>query len=303
MTLGIVIPVHAKTQTRVKYFEECLKSLAMQKGEYVAVVVDDGSPKSEVIRGIVDRLGNANVRYVFREKGQEELHTSSNAVNYGIELLLDSSSGVLSRSELSSLASVCYLHSDDCLPNMTVSSRSVSTSTESFSYANMIVKDAELNTLMMAKPSKFSLRTGDGFTNHTLTWGIKFLKRVIEYNYNKYGYANIFDPNITCNEDRDASLSTFECAREIGVIGNNYRRMFTYIYRRQLDSITGIHGPELMKKYRDIVSEKHGLSKLHLKYYRLIQDVPWSLMTFMPEEFKSIFRPIRDYIRLSKVND
>ena len=75
---GVVIPVHAETDARVRQLHGCLRSLLCQDN-YVAVVVDDGSPKDLHLEDI----DNPQIRVLRRDKPEGEIKTASCALNVG----------------------------------------------------------------------------------------------------------------------------------------------------------------------------------------------------------------------------
>jgi len=82
-------------------------------GNLVCVVVDDGSPVD--IQPLLRDQKYDKLRYVRRERGEHDLKTASNALNFGLGLCLGGSGDVFTSAEAANLAAIAYLHSDDML--------------------------------------------------------------------------------------------------------------------------------------------------------------------------------------------
>ena len=215
---AVIIPAHISSEKRLHYFHQTLESLTRQSIDVLGIIVDDNSPLSNDVERIVDiHNKKGNLRYVHRLKKPGESATSSNAINFGIDLLLHKPIEVVTAKEHLSLSSIAYLHSDDMLPEHAIQTRLQHLGNHGFVYSTLFVID-EHNTPKKSFDFKQPINEdAHGFPHHTILWSKDFLKEVVHYVQDSYALQGLFDPKINCEEDRDATLSTLLCAAAQGV--------------------------------------------------------------------------------------
>lgn len=294
---AVVIPTYISSQVRFDFFKQTIASLVRQNRPVVGLVIDDDSPMSNEVRLVVDYFNtNGNLRYVNRQKKDSDLHTASNALNLGLELVLGKNKDVFSKSEIGNLNFVAYLHSDDLLPVDGISKRVDAIRGSDFVFSKMMFIDE------FGKPKSIygNLNSVDnyafGFPHHSSLWSLNFLKDVKTHVQDVYGQEYIFDSRICCGEDRDVSLSSLETLKKSG---RNFTFIpsISYFYRAQSDSITANSSKEDFSHDHKIISDKHGFSNKDSIRHNLFRDIPWSLFYFLPPSIKKQFRGPRDFVK------
>lgn len=305
-TVVIVTPIYATQENnRLGLFGQTERSVLRQQTSgfnIVHVVVDDGSTVD--VQACLKEYKDPRIRYLRRQRQPTDLKTASNALNFGINGVLDGDSDLLTKHEAKDLYALAFLHSDDILPSDSLVKRLAGIK-EGFVYTDMVFfnydgkignrrKCQVVEKDMLAKTNFFS------FNHHTLMWSVKFLEYLRGYVQQQFGQVGIFDPNLFCGEDADASLSSFEAALE-KQFPITYVPFASLYYRHHPGSITGHLKLKEAKQQLRIVMDKHPgaiSTKPSLGYLqRLMVDLPWSFLTFMPEESKKKLRPLRDFIK------
>lgn len=285
---GVVIPVHAETDLRVEQLHKTLYSMRNQ-GTCITVIVDDDSTKDLHL----NEFTNSKLRYLRRTKAKGELKTASCALNTGFDALLNRQ--VLSSEE--TLDSICYLHSDDLLPDGSINLRRSKLSPSiPFVYSKFLIIDEYGTPLRHYGEKSKPFSTFHPFPHHSSMWSMSFFRDLKNYICSTYSQPGIFDETILCSEDRDVSISTFELLKA-HIYKSEFIESPCYHYRSQDDSITGNNPRSLLLSHSDYVDRKHGFNKFHCVYQSLIKDLPWSLGYNAPELIKSKLRPIRDKLK------
>lgn len=313
-TVAIVIPIYATSENgRLNLLPFTLKSVRNQNlagHNLVNLVVDDGS--SVDVQGYLNsyqrEFHDQRVRYIRRERKGGDLHTSSNAINIGLDACIMKSSDVFTVSEANDLYAATFLHSDDLLTKDSVEGR-VSQLGNAFVFSDMADFDEQGKLVAIRRWNKgsnpnelLSPFNVYHFNYHTVMWQIGFLQRVGDYVKMRYQQDGVFDPSITQCEDTDAVLSSAEAAAA-------YNSSLTYIpfvsvfYRMHKNSITGLGSTEERNLHHSFMFKKHFgiddsylLSPLYL-FSRMMSDYPWSFFTFLPEAVKVKLRPMRNNVK------
>ena len=103
-------------------------------------MVDDGTPMSINVKNLVKKYNyRDNLRYVVRTRSVNDLHTASNAINFGLEFALNKSLEIFTSKERSNLFYVVYLHSDDILPFDGIKKRTNEIQDSSFVFSKTMV--------------------------------------------------------------------------------------------------------------------------------------------------------------------
>ena len=270
-TVPLIIPTYAtETNGRLGYVGYSLDSLGRQdlkpSTRVVPIVVDDDSPVD--LKSLITEYKRRYplIRYSKRTKRTEELYTSSNAINHGIDLLLTSPLEILTRQERDDLVAICYLHSDDLYTSDSVQSR-LQVLGDSFVFADRadfngatgiiknIVRCEEISDL----ENMCTTRIFD-FPHHTMMWRLTFLAKLREYSQRRYGHFGVYDPNLTQYEDTSVILASIELAKQLGLSMQQLRKVAVF-YREHGQSITGLGTNVEKEEFRDAVIRKHNLSE------------------------------------------
>jgi hypothetical protein len=295
-TLAIVTPVYAtEANRRLDLLAQTMRSVSSQQlpgDSYVQIVVDDGSEAD--VAACVKSHGDACMRYLRRERKAGDLKTASNAINFGLELVMRRSGDVFTQEERSDVAAATYLHSDDLFTRASARDR-LSRLEGGAVYTDMALFDDNVRYVS----------TGDrylrprhpfypSFNHHTIMWGMEFLHRMKEYAGERYGQDGIFDPKLFYGEDLDVSMISLEVADKHN-LPMSYAREVTVMYRMHELSITGSNIPSEVERQKDHITSKH--PQVHWSApNRLLANPPWSFFTFLPEPMKRKLRPLQGAI-------
>lgn len=242
----IAVPVYISTldSCRIPLFERALNSIIRQRERNLntirifTIIVDDNSPIDVVFHiSEMFRLKNPDTVYLKRNKPENEIKGASSALNTAIKFLLNipdnSLKSVCGSIDISTPNNsiFCYLHSDDELTPDSIQYRIDVLNKPTFVKTPYNLLYGGLIVLINDKKKTFRYFSFTNFTllriyfylsdyapDHTLTWGVTFLKEVVEYchsNFRQYGYqyGDVFDPRISHMEDTDASLTSIKVAQ------------------------------------------------------------------------------------------
>ena len=307
---AVVIPACINSEARMNYLYQTLESVSQQTFPTIALIVDDSST-FDVQKLVTDCNCNDRLRYVHRQKLDSDSGSSSEAVNLGLDLVLDKSQDIFSNNEKDNIVGVCYLHSDDMLPADSVEARVNELDKSGFVYGLENQIDGEGN-FKCIKSIPYLRIDAEGFPHHTGMWSFDMLSALRDYAMDKYGQEGVFDNCLSACEDRDVSISTYKLLKKLGKKPIMVPSL-TYIYREHDDSISGNLTKKANKDAKRRVKMKH---KVYMspQYYlpdeiirenimrekiisRISADLPWSLFTFLPEPFKVRLRGVRDKIK------
>lgn len=300
-----IVPAYIDSEERSKYLPQALLTIVNQSYPTVGLVIDDDSPKPYDVESIVNSTNaNGMLRYVKRQRQSNDLHTASNALNFGIDLILERKDGIFISSEKDNIRGICYLHSDDLLPKESNLNRIKSTAKSGFSYAYTYVVDSNLKPIFIHGCGPRIPGHAFSFPHHSVMWSFDFLSELRSYTMAKYHQNGLFDCSITCGEDRDVSLSALELCRKIGKRPSHLGRI-GYIYRLHKRTVSGAttNSQKLLEK--KFINRKHGLrsDSLSIALSRLTFDLPWSIATFLPEICKAPLRKFREKAKQIICND
>ena len=124
--IAIITPVYVSPEfpSRLELFDKCVASvnrLGSNGTAHLHIVVDDGSTDPEGINRVLRKYDDPRIRYLRRERKETDLKTASNALNWGIDAVLEGHERI---PEYKSIRAVTPLHSDDLMYD--VSSRAKS---------------------------------------------------------------------------------------------------------------------------------------------------------------------------------
>lgn len=304
-TVAVITPIYATPENeRLKLFDYTAGSVGKQRNarsNIVHIVVDDGS--SVDVESHIRDYKNPQIRYIRREKPISDLKTASNALNLGIDLCIQGSSDIFTKSEASDLNGVTYLHSDDLLTLDSIGDR-IKNLDGGFVYTDMAFFNNQGKIIAVrgwkgGSNKEDMLKNNFAFNHHTVMWEMGFLQYLKDFVARKYGQSGIFDPFLSHGEDRDASLSSAEAAME-GGFRVTYIPSVSVLYRVHQQSITGDSAEGMyLQAQLERTFKKHYLDSMPgLELLgRLKADQPWSWFTFLPQGVKRKLRPIKNHIK------
>lgn len=293
----VICPAYVTSQNgRAETLKRALESVCDQTSKAIALVVDDSSPVD--VSQITSQFPQETVRYVRREKPVNENRTSAGALNHGIDLLLDTPDEVFSESEKSGIKGICYLHSDDRLPEDSIEKR-LGVLNSGFVYGQTNIIDGDRSYKMHYPRSKIQpFKRIFNFPSHTLMWERDFLSILRDRN-KVYFNSGVFDTELTNSEDFVASSTSIMAAHEYSLpIEELDSHIYDYIVNP--DSISGTTNHLKRIKSNCYIAKKYGLGNGFLISELLrpmTLDFPYSLLTYLPEETKSKLRPLRDKLK------
>lgn len=257
---------------REKYLLETIKSIEEQSTKNILhIIVDDGSDRD--LTKIIDKnLLNPQRRVIIRRKKKKnELLTSTNARNFGINFVLDN----IHRDNIKNHKYITFVDSDDLLIDVKESHKLMEAEKPSVMYTNALIFFDSSNEAFLwegllpnSKPESFWIKGKLPYL--TMSWDIDFIKELKEFRQKEYGFEGIFDPNIGCGEDVDIALSSIKYANI-----NNKKVSFlpeiTVAYRIHNQSLASTRSEKKRANEENSVLIRHfgekRLVSLHLKRF------------------------------------
>lgn len=113
--IAIITPVYVSPDfpSRLQLFDRCVASvhkLGSDGTAHLHIVVDDGSTDPDGIQRVLEKYDDPRIRYLRRERKETDLKTASNALNFGIDAVLEGHERI---PESKTISAVTPLHSDD----------------------------------------------------------------------------------------------------------------------------------------------------------------------------------------------
>jgi len=115
--IAIITPIYVSPEfpSRLELFDKTVASvnkLGSDGTTHLHIVVDDGSTDPEGIQRLLEKYDDRRIRYLRRERKGTDLKTASNALNFGIDAVLDGHGKI---PEYKKIDSITQLHSDDLM--------------------------------------------------------------------------------------------------------------------------------------------------------------------------------------------
>jgi len=272
----IITPYYGKKrdknfENRQKYLLQALMSIDKQTVPNLThIIVDDGSTDG-FCNSIKHKFSNDNRIWLRREKLINEILTCTNAINFGIKFVLEN------KDKFKESESITFLHSDDLAIDLSIRESAMQNEDIDFIYTDALIffdnndygfKWSGLPFNYKSLEENFWIKGKMPY--HTMTWRIKCIKDLIDYNNKKYKLSSLLDPTVGCGEDVDGALTTIEWAKEVGA-NVKYIPQVTYGYRIHNQSLASIRNQRKRRKEENSVLYKHfGYFKtisLHLKRF------------------------------------
>lgn len=198
--IAVITPVYATSENnRLVLLEDTIKSMHRLPDDFVQLIVDDGS--SINVRNLVMSYNSidSRIRYLRRERQPNDLCTASNALNYGINQVLDSE-------EYKDIEAITTLHSDDLMLDVGKRFDALKESIgavfadiikfDGISYAKL-KKGREINPDMLVQSG-----SSKGINHPSIMWRKDFAQSMRDYNLRYFGTNGLYMPDIRYAEDR-----------------------------------------------------------------------------------------------------
>lgn len=280
------ILVVTPTYNRAHTIGDTIQSVQAQDyTDFIHIIVDDGSDDrtEEVVRKFM--ATDPRIRYAKRVRRPTDIRTSSNALNYGIDLGLDPNLGFLSPEEIAEITHLTTIHSDDLKLKYSLLTQYAATRDPEVGacFTDAIRWNPEKGwiTLWRGYPTHDLDRLINriyvqNIPNFTMFWRVDFLKEMVDNrvgeNLSRYG---IYDPLVRYAEDRDVSMLTTLTAKRTGRRLVYLSNVFSACYREHSDSICGNTCIEERKQNLRRVEEKYfPMPKRVELYLRRLVDRP-----------------------------
>ncbi len=255
--IAVITPVYATPENqRLVLLEDTIKSMHRLQDDFVHLIVDDGSPFN--VRDLVMSYNSLDprIRYLRRERQKSDLCTASNALNYGINQVLDSE-------EYKDIEAITTLHSDDLMLDLEIRLRAIeegacaSTGYElrfdNNGYAKLKRGFSILPLYMISDGNS------EGLNTHTFMWRRDLAVFMRRFNLENHNIDGLFMPNIRYAEDRAvAKLTILAVHLSNGLI--DHVNIPCVAYRLHTNSITGDISYEDRGKDRQIVDSAYYLT-------------------------------------------
>ena len=251
MTLtAIITPVYVSPEfpSRLELFDKAVASvnaLASNGTTHLHIVVDDGSPDPNGIQHVLQKYDDGRIRYLRRERKLTDLKTASNALNFGIDAVLDGHEAI---PEYKHIDSITPLHSDDVMCDIASRARCI----EPADVGAVLGKIVELrNKGPTIHEPDFTMSSRDYVTQgippypvHSIMWKPGTLKGMKIYNKKKLPahqrFDGVYHPGFVNVEDVIVTKLTAVCLCEAN-LRIAVSDAIALIYRYHLDSLRGYH--------------------------------------------------------------
>ncbi len=256
--IAIITPYYSKKgdqrfAKRKEYLYQTIKSVSSQDMDLVHLIVDDGSDDG-VVENLHDLFDDKRLKTIFRKRRTGDILTCTNAINYGLEKILNC--------ELGNIDYITFLHSDDLVMDLASRIRYMGGKSLDFIYTDAIIfLDGKTQGIvwegLTGSPNKVKedLWPKGKMPYPTMTWSFDFVKLISEFNLFNYG-SSFFDNNIGCGEDVDIALTTLKLAvikkKRVG-----YLKKLTAAYRIHNSSLAEIRNQEERRNEENKVIFKH----------------------------------------------
>lgn len=258
MTLvAIITPVYVSPEfpSRLELFDKTVASvntLCSNGTTHLHIVVDDESTDPAGLKRVLEKYDDSRIRYLRRERKETDLKTASNALNFGIDAVLDGHDKI---PEYKNIDSVTPLHSDDLMYDIASRAKSLERADVGAVLSRIVVlRDG---TERIHEPD-FTMSAQDyvrqGIAPYpvaSLMWKRSTLAGMREYNKAKLPRAQRFDgiyrPDFVNVEDVLVSKLTalYLCDAHLRMAVSEEISM---LYRYHQDSLRGYHQDSLRGK-------------------------------------------------------
>ena len=257
--IAIITPVYVSPDfpSRLQLFDKCVASvnkLGRDGTAHLHIVVDDGSPDPGGIRRVLKKYDDRRIRYLRRERKKTDLKTASNALNFGIDAVLEGHERI---PEYKSISSVTPLHSDDLMYDVSSRARSLEPAGVGAALGKIAVcRDGRT---AIHEPN-FTMRARDYVTRGiapypvgSIMWKPSALEGMKKYNQEKLPrnqrFDGVYHPDFVNVEDVLVTKLTalYLCKTDLRIAVSEKISM---AYHHHEDSLRGYHQDPLRGKTR-----------------------------------------------------
>ena len=232
----------------MEFFDKAVGSVNMLRSDrtpHLHIVVDDGSTDPEGIKRVLEKYDDCRIRYLRRERKRADLKTASNALNFGIDAVLDGHEEI---PEYKSIDSVTPLHSDDLIYDIASRAESLEPADVGAALGKIIVlRDGierihEPDFTMSARD--FVMRGIAPYPVGSIMWKPSVLEGMKNYNKEKLPenqrFDGVYHPDFVNVEDvlvtKLTALYLCEANLRLAVSAG-----ISMLYRHHQDSLRGYH--------------------------------------------------------------
>lgn len=247
---AIITPIYVSPvfPSRLALFDKTVASVNMLGSDRTAhlhIVVDDGSTDPDGIKRVLDKYDDGRIRYLRRERKGTDLTTASNALNFGIDAVLDGHEKI---PEYQTIDSITPLHSDDLM--FDIAARAKLLEAEDVGAAISAIRLLREGQETIHEPD-FTMSARDYVTRGiapypvaSIMWKPSTLKGMKAYNREKLPgnqrFEGVYHPDYVNVEDVTVTKLTalYLCQENLGIAVSEKMSM---LYRYHQDSLRGYY--------------------------------------------------------------
>ena len=245
---AIITPVYVSPEfpSRLELFDKTVASvnmLASDGATHLHIVVDDGSTDPEGIKRVLEKYDDSRIRYLRRERKATDLKTASNALNFGINAVLDGHEKI---PEYKNIDSITPLHSDDLMYDIASRAKSLEPADVGATLSKIVVLRDNRETI---HEPNFTMSARDyvtqGISPYPVTsimWKPSTLEGMKRYNKEKLPdnqrFDGVYHPDFVNVEDVSVTKLTalYLCNANLHIAASGEISM---LYRYHQDSLRG----------------------------------------------------------------
>jgi len=279
MTLvAIVTPVYVSPEfpSRLELFDKTVAGvnrLGLDGTTHLHIVVDDGSTDPEGIKRVLEKYDDRRIRYLRRERKESDLKTASNALNFGIDAVLDGHEKI---PEYKTINSVTPLHSDDLMYDITSRAQSLEPADVGAALSKIAVLQDDRETI---QEPNFTMCARDYVTRGiapypvgSIMWKPSTLEGMKRHNKEKLPgnqrFDGVYHPDFVNVEDVLVTKLTalYLCEANLRIAVSEKISM---LYRYHQDSLRGYHQDSLRGKTDEDLWNQNN-RRMEKMYYELL---------------------------------
>jgi glycosyltransferase involved in cell wall biosynthesis len=255
--IAIITPVYVSPEfpSRLEFFDKTVASVSLLRSNpttHLHIVVDDGSTDPEDLKRVLEKYDDSRIRYLRRERKGTDLKTASNALNFGIDAVLDGHETI---PEYKNIDSVTPLHSDDLMYDIASRAKSLELAAMGAALSRIVV--LREGTERIHEPD-FTMSAQDyvrqgiaPYPVSSIMWKRSTLAGMRKYNEEKLPraqrFGGIYHPNFVNVEDVLVAKLTalYLCDANLRIAVSEEISM---LYRYYHDGLRGYHQDSLRGK-------------------------------------------------------
>jgi hypothetical protein len=258
MTLiAIITPVYVSPEfpSRLELFDKTVASVNMLRSNeatHLHIVVDDGSTDPAGLKHVLEKYDDGRIRYLRRERKETDLKTASNALNFGIDAVLDGHEKI---PEYKNIDSVTPLHSDDLMYDVASRAKSLALADVGAALSKVVVLregTERIHTPDFTMSARDYVMQGIApYPVESMMWKPSTLAGMRKYNKETLPadqrFDGVYHPDFVNVEDVLATKLTalYLCNANLRIAVSEEISM---LYRYHQDSLSGYHQDSLRGK-------------------------------------------------------